>query len=426
MKSFGWGARKGLRRRLFCLLLTIALVSSSCRAEADEIVNPQPLDLPLLKSEQRMCEELRNHTEASESNQLTCTLQHLLQRGTEQYDEDTRMYIYESPIYVDLPVTLKKLSVVATIRAKGFAASHVELSAKPTLFTKEIDFNPQNQSQDEEASNANANANPNIILKSGPAGGILARVATSGTGAGAGEGKGEDVWLRTAWTSQRNNQVLKFNKDLQRALEFLRSSETHQASSSANKTSSSSSTTSENENANANANANEDEDEDEMDGVQSLHALLQRSSDFHAGQGGALGTWTLHVKSPEPQVVKDWSLEMCFDAKTNFDALCANQEGERRVEAMARGRRRGVPRAFSQSSTSTSTSSGFCLPGFRFFCNLRANRMRDEMKCVEEGYSLNPFRRMTRRYCCATSRIFWWRRWWRKNLTGTCRRFFRS
>jgi hypothetical protein len=410
-----------LLRRLLCLLVTIALLSLSCRA--DEIK-------PALKSEQRMCEVLRNHTlqeTSPESDQMTgssgsggsmtCTLQHVLQEGTEWYDEATWMYHYESPIYVDLPVTLKKLSVVASIRARDFATSHVELSAKPSLFTKEIitgDHHHQQQNQ----SQPQVQSHHDIVLKSGPAGGILARVATSNNH----EEEEEGEWLRTAWTSQRNNQVLKFNKDLQRALEFLHPS-SRRSSGKYNQVLNNTSSSSRSNHI--------EEEEEEQQSQHSLHSFLRSSSDFHAGQGGALGTWTLHIQSREPSAVKDWSMEMCFDAKANFDALCTsgmkNNTEEMRVEAMGRGRRRGVPQAFAQTSSSGSGSgSGFCLPGFRFYCNMRANRMRDQMKCVEEGYSLNPFRRVQRRYCCATSRIFFLRRWWRKNLTGTCRRFFRN
>mmetsp|Transcript_1049 Transcript_1049/g.2879 ORF Transcript_1049/g.2879 Transcript_1049/m.2879 type:complete len:90 (-) Transcript_1049:91-360(-) len=66
------------------------------------------------------------------------------------------------------------------------------------------------------------------------------------------------------------------------------------------------------------------------------------------------------------------------------------------------------------------------VPGVRVACSAREARIRDDVTCAEAGYSWNPFTRLNRNYCCAKSRIFFWRHWFRKNLTGRCRRFFRN
>ncbi|QDZ21539.1 hypothetical protein A3770_05p40570 [Chloropicon primus] len=149
-----------------------------------------------------------------------------------------------------------------------------------------------------------------------------------------------------------------------------------------------------------------------------LDAFLRERTGYHAGNGGSLGTWTLVV---DPSVaVRGWSVRMCFDAKTNYETICRNQPGfslrggeddeAMRVEAMS-GRARAPE---------------FCLPGFRVFCAARQRRINEDITCAAKGRSWNPFTRVTQNYCCKKFRWLFWRHWARKTFNPVCRRFYRT
>ena len=333
-------------------------------------------------------------------------------RSSEFYDTRTGLYVYESTVSVDIPVALTSLAVNATIKTRDFVESEITLiaaPAKPTTTTTTSGTNDNEvekvllvHDDDGDDDDGLSSQKREIILKSLVFGGRITQIIT-----------GDDYstdYIKAAWTSQYNkSDDVEYNKGLQDALDFL-----HNNTSSTRRSS----------------DDHEKQDEGITEGLNALVRGKRSRPEVYAGNGGSLGTWTLRMASPRPKQtnleasgLEDWSLEMCFDAEANYPSLCTNNT--EMVVAMSRrgSRRRGSrPSAYSSAAQSQST---YCLPGFRFLCSARANRMQDEMKCVESGYSLNPFTRMAGRYCCKKSRVFFWRHWWRKTFTGRCRRFFR-
>ena len=320
------------------------------------------------------------------------------------------------PIHVNIPVTLASLSVNASVSVRDFVGQSIFLQAKamPRFYRDLPDLVRTTEVP------LKGDTFHNVTGER-----LFELIAETNEGALAPHPEDEDTgFVRVGWTSEphyfhspQSKELLALTRSHRRFNHLEQMAQLEMM-------------------------AQEWEEDHAAIGVnQTLQDFLRERPGYHAGNGGSLGTWTFLVGGPgalpgatsdEVHQVKEWSLEMCFDARTNYRTMCQHQptytlvwgeeeeeDSEAKVEAMAG--RRGWGRAASASSA----SPGFCLPGFRWFCNARLGRIADDQKCAAAGYAFNPFVRLSRRYCCAKSRWLFWRHFMRKNFTPVCRRFFR-
>ena len=216
-----------------------------------------------------------------ERKEKTCVVYKPLVVNTPVYEEDKEVYYYGSPIHINVPFQVEEIHLNATIKTSGLPGAQISLRAQALDRFKDVPV------KDELVTLKTASLGDNLMT-------LLAN-----------DQQHNSEWVNIGWTS-RTYHSIPFDHGLKNLtnlagirmtpLQILR-----QQLARKNTT---------------------------ITSHKSLKQYLNTRRSFHAGNGGALGTWTLEVESAYPMDVKDWSMEMCFDAVKNYKTLCSDQLGK--------------------------------------------------------------------------------------------------
>ncbi len=334
--------------------------------------------------------------------------------------EGSRVVVHERPIHVNLPVALASVSVRARVRREALPlARRISLRADPLASFRRGLPVPRSRTTLLELAGADADGADDPIFD------LLASTA-AGQGREGREGDEAAEWVEVAWSSAQQPGGVPPDHGL-RNLTALASLDPREHPAAALRR--------QWEVASPNATS-------PIASNAALRRYLASHPWYHAGNGGALGIWSLVAESefeseafdpsaPERLLVEDWSLEVCFDARRNYRTMCSGHAGFNATEDALWQEREGKggegPRVEAMARARGPVASAACrVPGLRAACGAMDVRVRDDVTCAEAAYSWNPFTRLNQGYCCRKSRVLFWRHWFRKNLTGRCRRFFRN